>query len=913
MNSQKIGSKFELLALEFFTFFFEKLGFIVLKARPQKSGTQNGFDLLFEISKDFQARKIYIECKNYKTDLDIGNIFKKALNLDSSITLGPRDMFIAINPSSKFKNSDIEEFLSPSFDRTFPFKSGFIDANNGVDHLFALNRELYRELYGKEVDFDLDEAKTIDKFKEWIFSRRPFKLITLSETNRESFIGNLEIVENYISRTFSEEPNMLRYFLLDDDDSRILSDIITTENKVFILGNPGTGKSTELKKLAQDLFKIGEQQGLVPIFRNLRDFTSSDNIADFLNLDIDDLDGLLFILDGIDEIADIEYFKSKLTQFIENNKRQEKDFKYVVSCRTNIYESLVRDFKEFIPFYLNNLTDSEIFGLLRSNCGDIIDSLDFNDNIREFLNNPFQIKILSEYINGHGKTPKTTHGLWSSYIEKRLSEDKDEKLRKIKLVPAIIKKHSKKMSIINELMKTNVMNDEDIFSMTGGDSKSYEEFLKSPLLNVQGNSPNRSFEHRNIQEYFAATILASRDADAIIEFIQVGDTGKTHPSLFNTITFLLSLLPEDSKKHKKLITWFLKNEYELLFRADGNRLNNDTRIEVFQRYFKTSCIDNTLWITTIKTFDVKEIASFGNIPENYHYLLDIIKTGGVHDRALISALDLLSHIDVPDSERQNLKTFLIDSFGNEEISKPVKAYMISLIEQQKLGEADAEYFREIFKIFKHETTRQINRRLLSLLEHKENVDDFFEYILTEFLRANNLTERIDDDNVRRANDRAVEVLILKLKSKEYLLQIVKYYFDEGNRLKLDGMFASALHDKLTNLIANEKGFVAKFIELVHKVFSFRLHDRFLEKLIADTKIEVQVTKYLLSTIAFADIRYFLADITTPDSLSYLETFLTKSKIDDQEVEKFRNTVGNIADRKLAVSFHKNMEKIKTLA
>jgi len=75
MTSQQLGAHFEKIAKDFFVFLLEKIGFIVLKARLQKSGTQNGFDILIEISKDYQARKIFIECKNYNTDPDIGQLF----------------------------------------------------------------------------------------------------------------------------------------------------------------------------------------------------------------------------------------------------------------------------------------------------------------------------------------------------------------------------------------------------------------------------------------------------------------------------------------------------------------------------------------------------------------------------------------------------------------------------------------------------------------------------------------------------------------------------------------------------------------------------------------------------------------------------------------------------------------------
>lgn len=784
-----------------------------------------------------------------------------------------------------------------------------MDESNSVAELFSLNAEIYEKVYGDKPNFKIDEVQILHRFKERIFSKKPFKLINLTDESKNSFVKNIEIPHNYIPRTFSTKPNNFSFYLIDDGNSKKLTDVIQSKDKIFVLGNPGTGKSTELKKLALQIFKVGPQSGFVPIFRNLRDFTTSDDINSYLNINIDDFDNLVFILDGIDEIADIEYFKSKLIQFINKNESLQKNFKYVLSCRTNIYEIWIRDFKEFSTFYLNNLTHVEVFNLLESSCGDIIKSLEFSDNVREFLNNPFQVEILAAYINTNGKTPDSTHELWKSYIDERISIDKHEKLRKIKLIPPLIKEYSKKMSLINELMKTNVMKEEDIFSMTNKDSKTLEEYLKSPLLEVQANSTNRSFEHRNIQEYFAAMVISSKKSDEIVEFIQVDDTGKTHPSLFNTITFLLNLFPEDSEKHIELIKWFLKNEYEILFKADGNRLNNKTRVEVFQRYFKTSCIDSTLWISTVKTYDLKEIAAFGNIPENYYYLIDIIKSNKAHERAIISAIDLLSYINIPESEERNLEVLIVDSFKNSSISKSVKACMVSLVERQNLVHENLKFLGKIFQLFKLETNRQINRRLLSLLDQQEDVDEYFEYIHEEFLRANNLSKRIDDDNVNRGNDRVVEQLILKFKSSENLLKILGYYFDKGQKIRLNGMFERELTDKLRDLISKDDDFASSFIEMVQEVFEFRLHDRFLEKLISETKIEKKVIEYLLKKKSFKDSRYFIADISTENSLSIVVDFLKKSKVDEKEVEYFRNNLGNLKNWDLASSFHKRVEKL----
>lgn len=164
MTNQELGSSFEIITKDFFVWLLESIGFTITKARVQKAGTQNGFDILIIISKDYVENKIFIECKNYESDISIGNILKKGLNLESNYTLDERDLFIAINPRSSFSNEDNSEKISPILSNKFKFSYYALDITNGVKELFALNNQFFRLIYQKEVDFEINEEKEINRF-----------------------------------------------------------------------------------------------------------------------------------------------------------------------------------------------------------------------------------------------------------------------------------------------------------------------------------------------------------------------------------------------------------------------------------------------------------------------------------------------------------------------------------------------------------------------------------------------------------------------------------------------------------------------------------------------------------------------------------------------------------------------------
>ncbi len=64
------------------------------------------------------------------------------------------------------------------------------------------------------------------------------------------------------------------------------------------------------------------------------------------------IDNTIFIFDGIDEIQNIQDFVSKLENFITNLEKEDREFDIVISCRTNIYESIVKNVLGFIVFYI---------------------------------------------------------------------------------------------------------------------------------------------------------------------------------------------------------------------------------------------------------------------------------------------------------------------------------------------------------------------------------------------------------------------------------------------------------------------------------------------------------------------------------------------------------------------------------
>ena len=335
----------------------------------------------------------------------------------------------------------------------------------------------------KVFNFENVNLKSEEDFKH-LLSQNDIEKIDLTEADFQKLIGDIENEKGIIQREiFSSDKiqnSLISSFLgktvLDDT----LEKCIETENKVILLGNPGLGKTTELKRLAINVLNDSDNK-LIPIYRNLKNFTSSHKIESLLFQNWESYKNLIFIFDGIDEIQNIQDFNSKLETFIYNLNTNEIEFKFILSCRTNVYESLVKNISDFEVYYLRDLYYNESINLLKLKCGNtIIDNLTFDSTITEFLKNPFQVNILADYIKENKKLPSNSSELWESYINVRFTHDDNHKLVKKSLNIPLIKRLSIKTSLVNELMQRNTISNEELYEVASSNSTDFNDFKNNP-------------------------------------------------------------------------------------------------------------------------------------------------------------------------------------------------------------------------------------------------------------------------------------------------------------------------------------------------------------------------------------------------------------------------------------------------
>ena len=296
--------------------------------------------------------------------------------------------------------------------------------------------------------------------------------------------------------------------------------------------------------------------------------------------------------------------------------------------------------------------------------------------------------------------------------------------------------------------------------------------------------------------------------------------------------------------------------------------------------------------------------------------MEQIKDANNHSRAIISAIELLGYFEISLQEREKLKDFFInllkDGFvhiKDDKIRLAIKSRIIRCIEIQGLCKNDDKSLDDIFEIFRHETNKDLNSNLLFLIKDYHNVDRLFDYILEEFLRSYDLKPRSEQDKVERGNTYLLKALILKLKSSHKFLEIVQYYINNELNLYYDNDFVVKLSDKCIAFSNKEEDFIVRLLSIIKDETYLHANESLLRNIIIKSNSQEKAINHLMIDQQFYKIRFFIARIVDADTIDIVSRKLIKGKIPDEEIEKFRNYIGNVnPDKELVEKFQFKMQK-----
>lgn len=689
----------------------------------------------------------------------------------------------------------------------------------------------------------------------------------------------------------------------ESKDDKTLFDAVFVESKIVLLGNPGVGKTKELEILFQNLWKQKESTGLIPFAINLKNFRKINRFEDLITYkDWKALPKMIFILDGLDEIAEIHDFVSAFELFVSQNKKL--NIGYVISCRTNIYEKYLVNIANFESLYLQDLSEDQAASLLANKFGVRISDFPLSDKHSSYLKTPFFLELLAGYVLEKGILPASDSVMWELFIDRTLDRHEQKQAKKKPLNKLRLLKNLKKVAFTNELMQQNYSSAEELECITGD----YLEYIENPFTIEMSGEPKRwNFTHRQIQEYLVAKVLAEKSFEDMLSIIKIQDIAKevVHPSLFNTITFLINLLNKESDEFKQLVGWLSANQIEILFKADSDR-TAAFQERVFQEYFYRQCLEKKLWISTNRAFAVKEIAEFGDCVKNFIYLTGWIKEQSNHFRVVISALNLLGFFRPTHDRMTALRPLFLELLRSKDVSVPVKAEVIRCITSLKMAEHDQDYLDEVLAVFNTECNKEINAALLYMIYFVKDIDRLFWYIKAEFLRNAKIEKRKDADEVHRGNDWKLLDLILRFENYDHFVEIVSYYFDDSLHLDIYGGQENNILDRFLSFSKSETDFITRFLKSINKKTHYYNREQLLLHIVKDSGNELEAAKFLIENNEFSDVRSFISRFANKEILDYVVENLYKSGLlNSDEALIFRNNLWHNS-LTLAVEFQRMM-------
>ena len=555
-------------------------------------------------------------------------------------------------------------------------------------------------LYKAEKEYaDRTEAsleKIIELLRQCVDSV-PKKTYLPCENQNEEYIAEIreelqdKVAEDYIQRYVGKAEEIIgkdeRYLNVVKPLRKTLYDVVNEEKRVVLLGQAGAGKTTELEKLAQVLCK----QNTPPVFISLNTY-SNETIEELITQWISDykIENSVLVLDGYDEIADINSFHRKLDSYV----RKHPDQKIVISTRNNFYH-LSREKRQ--EGSLNQFKEYAIFPILSEDISEYLRKSGVDETIfwkqvqmrklTEQLKIPFFLIHLVEIFKEEGSLPELKE-LMPRLIRVSMNRDmlKFEQKEELEIKERQIRIILQRIGMTMQLMKTKQLTESELQEIV-----TEEENKLIRFSGIWKKMPDGSwqFTHNNFKEYVTAECLVSFPVEKILELVTYEkNRDRIKESWYNVLSFA-SLLDTTGR----INTWILEHDPSILFQYEDERMSMEDKQKLFISIFEKINNDYT-WISWRNDMDV--MVHMAHNPLSISYLLDSIENPK-HDRCRDNAAILLMQMEDYCGYERRVRFVFTELIFDESATLYVRKNLLEILAMGGLYTEQVEH--EIFEHF----------------------------------------------------------------------------------------------------------------------------------------------------------------------------------------------------------------------
>lgn len=583
---------------------------------------------------------------------------------------------------------------------------GILNPIANEEKSIKFNNDIHEILhkFARKIEAELLSGQKIEYLTEaTVKTEQPiFKEVT-------KFVVSAPLVEAAIPRSlvpYRETKDFAQQYL-DEQSNEKLAEVIVEHKRVVLLGSAGSGKSTELGNVAH--FCATKESPFVPVYARLNTYVD-EAIEDFLPAGWKEIPqgNALIILDGLDEVQPHHFNTAvrKLLTFSDSYP----DLRIIVSCRTNFY-----DFPDRVPggtlngfdlYFITDIAGGNLCAYAEANfqinAEDFIKAAHY-EGYSELTRQPFFLKLLLKEFQQNGNLQIDRVSLMNKFIEERIAFDRAH----FKLTTNL---GDKKPAIISLLQRIALA-----MEYLGRNFLLYDELLKvvpvaediqlvkfsTAFKNVEADTQKWGFEHNNIQEFLAANALKDLHINKIKSFLSFNNV-RVKPSWLNTLFFLMSII--GNEKREVLIQWILDMEPEVLIKIEPDKIDPDTRYDIFERVFKYYK-SQKVWLRSNK-FTERELALFAPMGRAYDFLIAELQDTNNARTTRLNALTLIKYLPLNQTQRKAAKDHILNfiesnlddphlfnnaSFALVSLEVADKALVERLIDQ--LGQKSNQYVR----------------------------------------------------------------------------------------------------------------------------------------------------------------------------------------------------------------------------
>ena len=288
-----------------------------------------------------------------------------------------------------------------------------------------------------------------------------------------------------------------------------------------------------------------------------------------------------------------------------------------------------------------------------------------NRRLYEFVRTPFYLIALSEYYKERHELPENKGELYDYFIEQRLKQEDNLKLKENSEMSNTGKYLLQKMAVAIQLMGYNQISNDELLNLFDNSYEDRNRVLRSGLIDT-GEDGKYEFVHNSFKEYFVARYLLNLGSlEEIQRLCSYEGTKIVRTGWNNTVALLLSQLPSKSELSNQIVSWIVDDNKELVLYIDKRLLCINERTKIFKDILEWHK-ERNLRIADFGTSKYEDFMNFGRSQDNIDYLMTELNNCMEINGHTINILFLLKYVryeELSEEKAKELKNLLLAKFG----------------------------------------------------------------------------------------------------------------------------------------------------------------------------------------------------------------------------------------------------------